>query len=74
MTARMDKTLHDLETQLIRKPGQCADLLGLSPSAYFGYKNSDKPLPAYVRLHAELLLRIPGDLLLQLERERIGGR
>lgn len=66
----MDNVIHRLEQHLLRGPSECAKLLGVVNSTYFSYRAGGK-IPASVELHADLLTRIPGDLLLQIERERL---
>ncbi len=67
----MDSIILKLEAHLVRGPGQCHKLLGVAPSTYAAYKAGDTEVPLPVRLHIDLLLRIPGDLLLEIERERL---
>lgn len=55
----------------MRGPTQCHRLLGVASSTYAAYKAGTLPIPECVRLHAELLIRIPGDLLLAVEKERL---
>lgn len=67
----MDTILHRLEAHLLRGPSQCHRLLGVSHSSYLAMKAGQNQVPRYVALHAELLLRLPGDLLLAIEKERL---
>lgn len=67
----MPNPLEVLEARTIRNARQCAALLGVAYSSYMAMRNGKSPLPRYVELHAELLTRIPGDLLLDIERERL---
>lgn len=67
----MPHPLETLETHTLRNARQCAALLGVAYSSYMAMRSGKSPVPRYVELHAELLARIPGDLLLQIERERL---
>lgn len=63
--------LHRLEHRTAYSAKQCARLLGVAYSTYAAYRAGSLPIPSYVALHADTLVRISGDLLLELVRERV---
>lgn len=67
----MQSLLHDLESRLARRPSEVAAILGLSRGHYYDMRRGDRPVPDYVRLHAELILRLPDALLNAVIRERL---
>lgn len=67
----MPHPLEILEAHTLRTARQCAALLGVAYSSYMAMRAGKSPIPRYVALHADLLTRIPGDLLLVIERERL---
>jgi hypothetical protein len=67
----MPNPLINLEAQIVRRPVECSALLGVGYSSYMAMRAGKSPVPRYVQLHAELLSRLPSDMLRQIERERL---
>ena len=61
----------ELERVLILGPVDSARVLGIAYSTYAGYKSEARPLPPYVRYHAEALVRMPAALREELKSERL---
>jgi hypothetical protein len=69
----MDTILHRLESHLLRGPSECARVLGVGYSGYCHMKTG-RPIPDYVRKHAETLLAMDAAALNEIVRERLRGR
>lgn len=68
----MQTILHRLETFLLRGPKDACRVLGVSYSNYMAMKSANgRPIPTYVKLHAETILALQADQLQKILRERL---
>lgn len=65
----METVLHQLENRLARRPADVADLMCVSRQSYYAMRKGSRAIPPYVAAHAMLLLRVPAEMVLELERE-----
>lgn len=61
------------ERHLVRSSSECAQVLGVSPSAYANYRRDDTAIPESMRNHIDVIQRLPLDRLHELVRERLHG-
>lgn len=67
----MRTPLHDLEEYLLRGAVETARVLGVSYSNYAAMKSGVRPVPRYVALHVDALMRLEAGELNDLVRDRL---
>lgn len=70
----VENVLHQLENRLARRPSEVADLMRVSRQSFYAMRKGDRRIPPYIDAFAHLLLRVPAELLLDLERETKGAK
>lgn len=69
----MTDELLKLERELYLKPRAAARVLGIAYSTYMGYREGVRPLPQYVRYHAQAIMALPEAVRSEIVEVRIGG-